>query len=95
MDSARLPAFQNQTPGDGPSRGSARDDGGAPEGHYLIFHPLYAGADAEAAAPVARLAYALAMWLNPTITRWMAGGRPRRWKESGCRDRRDVRLKIF
>src|SRR5882762_1711198 len=33
--------------------------------NYPYFHPLYAGQMLKPAHPVARLAYALAMWINP------------------------------
>ncbi|HVP12939.1 MAG TPA: aspartate aminotransferase family protein, partial [Phycisphaerae bacterium] len=33
--------------------------------NYPYFHPLYAGQMMKPPHPVARLAYALAMWINP------------------------------
>ncbi|HLK60033.1 MAG TPA: hypothetical protein VKU00_25965, partial [Chthonomonadaceae bacterium] len=33
--------------------------------NYPYFHPLYAGQMLKPPHPVARLAYALAMWINP------------------------------
>src|SRR3977135_1404551 len=62
---ARLPAFQNQSPE------MARLAGvlGAPseklQDNYPYFHPLYAGQMLKPPHAVARLAYALAMWINP------------------------------
>jgi len=35
------------------------------QGNYPYFHPLYAGQMLKPPHPVARLAYALAMWINP------------------------------
>ena len=62
---ARLPAFQNQSPEMarlaevlGATAERLRDN-------YPYFHPLYAGQMLKPPHPVARLAYALAMWINP------------------------------
>jgi tyrosine decarboxylase / aspartate 1-decarboxylase len=62
---ANLPAFE----------GAARDDVRLAEvlnataerlqDNYPYFHPLYAGQMLKPPHPVARLAYALAMWINP------------------------------
>src|ERR1051326_9294449 len=35
------------------------------QNNYPYFHPLYAGQMLKPPHPVARLAYALAMWINP------------------------------
>jgi glutamate/tyrosine decarboxylase-like PLP-dependent enzyme len=62
---ARLPAFQDQSPEMarlaevlGATAERLRDN-------YPYFHPLYAGQMLKPPHPVARLAYALAMWINP------------------------------
>src|SRR5256885_7813960 len=62
---ASLPAFQNQSPGMarlaevlGRTAERLRDN-------FPYFHPLYAGQMLKPPHPVARLAYALAMWINP------------------------------
>src|SRR3979411_2451698 len=62
---ARLPAFQNQSPEMarlaevlGATAERLRDN-------YPYFHPLYAGQMLKPPHPGARLAYALAMWINP------------------------------
>ena len=36
-----------------------------PQDNYPSFHPLYAGQMLKPPHPVAHLAYALAMWINP------------------------------
>jgi tyrosine decarboxylase/aspartate 1-decarboxylase len=62
---ARLPAFQNQAP---EMARVAEVLGTAAErlrDNYPYFHPLYAGQMLKPPHPVARLAYALAMWINP------------------------------
>src|SRR5258705_635633 len=61
----RLPAFQNQSPG---MAGLAEVLDATAErlkDNYPYFHPLYAGQMLKPPHPVARLAYALAMWINP------------------------------
>jgi len=62
---ASLPAFENQSPETarlaevlGTTAERLRDN-------YPYFHPLYAGQMLKPPHPVARLAYALAMWINP------------------------------
>jgi len=62
---ASLPAFENQAPEMarlvevlGATAERLKDN-------YPYFHPLYAGQMLKPPHPVARLAYALAMWINP------------------------------
>jgi glutamate/tyrosine decarboxylase-like PLP-dependent enzyme len=62
---ARLPASQTQAPG---MERLAEVLGATAErlqDNYPYFHPLYAGQMLKPPHPVARLAYALAMWINP------------------------------
>ena len=62
---AGLPAFESRVPG---LEGLAKSlDATAERLHdnYPYFHPLYAGQMLKPPHPVARLAYALAMWINP------------------------------
>src|SRR5580704_13675562 len=62
---AGLPAFESKTPG---LRGIPEVLNAAAErlqDKYPYFHPLYAGQMLKPPHPVARLAYALAMWINP------------------------------
>src|SRR6267154_3802372 len=62
---ASLPAFQTQSPGI--ERLTETLDATAERllDNYPYFHPLYAGQMLKPPHPVARLAYALAMWINP------------------------------
>ncbi len=60
-----LPAFESKTPG---AAGIAEALAATAErlhDNYPYFHPLYAGQMLKPPHPVARLAYALAMWINP------------------------------
>jgi len=62
---AGLPAFESKAPG---SAGIAEALAATAErlhDNYPYFHPLYAGQMLKPPHPVARLAYALAMWINP------------------------------
>jgi tyrosine decarboxylase / aspartate 1-decarboxylase len=62
---AGLPAFKSDAPG---SAGIAEALAATAErlhDNYPYFHPLYAGQMLKPPHPVARLAYALAMWINP------------------------------
>jgi len=62
---AGLPAFESKTPG---LKGITEVLNAAAErmhDNYPYFHPLYAGQMLKPPHPVARLAYALAMWINP------------------------------
>jgi hypothetical protein len=47
--------------------------------NYPYFHPLYAGQMLKPPHPVARLAYMLAMWINPNNH---AGWKGRPWPKS-------------
>src|SRR5215467_4841531 len=61
----RLPSFASFAYG---SEGFAEVLGATAErlkDNYPYFHPLYAGQMLKPPHPVARLAYALAMWINP------------------------------
>jgi tyrosine decarboxylase/aspartate 1-decarboxylase len=62
---ASLPAFQDQSP----EMARLAEVLGATaerlQDNYPYFHPLYAGQMLKPPHPVARLAYALAMWINP------------------------------
>ena len=51
--------------GDGTARGSLGATAERLQDNYPYFHPLYAGQMLKPPHPVARLAYALAMWINP------------------------------
>jgi len=62
---AALPEFDARTPG---TAGMAETLAAAAErlqDNYPYFHPLYAGQMLKPPHPVARLAYALAQWINP------------------------------
>ena len=62
---ARLPAFQNQTPQMARLAEVLGTTVERLQDNYPYFHPLYAGQMLKPPHPVARLAYALAMWINP------------------------------
>src|SRR5881398_1339225 len=62
---ASLPAFQNQSPGMARLAEVLGATAERLQDNYPYFHPLYAGQMLKPPHPVARLAYALAMWLNP------------------------------
>src|SRR5436189_4558129 len=61
----RLPAFQNQSPGMARLGEVLNATAERLKDNYPYFHPLYAGQMLKPPHPVARLAYALAMWINP------------------------------
>src|SRR5882672_265326 len=61
----RLPAFQNQSPGMARLAEVLNATAERLKDNYPYFHPLYAGQMLKPPHPVARLAYALAMWINP------------------------------
>jgi len=62
---AGLPAFASRVPGaDGIAEALAVTAERLHD-NYPYFHPLYAGQMLKPPHPVARLAYALAMWINP------------------------------
>jgi tyrosine decarboxylase / aspartate 1-decarboxylase len=62
---AGLPAFQNQSPGMARLAEVLEATAERLRDNYPYFHPLYAGQMLKPPHPVARLAYALAMWINP------------------------------
>src|SRR2546429_3714399 len=62
---ASLPAFQNQSPGMARLAEVLGATAERLQDNYPYFHPLYAGQMLKPPHPVARLAYALAMWINP------------------------------
>jgi glutamate/tyrosine decarboxylase-like PLP-dependent enzyme len=62
---ARLPAFQHQTPEMARLAEVLEATAERLKDNYPYFHPLYAGQMLKPPHPVARLAYALAMWINP------------------------------
>src|SRR6266446_2070654 len=57
-----LPAFECDTPG---IEGVLLEVAERLQDNFPYFHPLYAGQMLKPPHPVARLAYALALWLNP------------------------------
>src|SRR6267142_1226582 len=89
----RLPAFQNQSPGMARLAEVLNATAERLQDNYPYFHPLYAGQMLKPPHPVARLAYALAMWINPN-NHALEGGRAtcavaERWRISrpcGWRD---------
>src|SRR5438309_317849 len=62
---ASLPAFQNQPPGMARLAEVLGATAERLQDNYPYFHPLYAGQMLKPPHPIARLAYALAMWINP------------------------------
>ena len=62
---ASLPAFQTQSPGIERLTETLDATAQRLKDNYPYFHPLYAGQMLKPPHPVARLAYALAMWINP------------------------------
>jgi tyrosine decarboxylase/aspartate 1-decarboxylase len=62
---ARLPAFQNQAPEMARLAEVLEATAERLKDNYPYSHPLYAGQMLKPPHPVARLAYALAMWINP------------------------------
>src|SRR6267154_3822672 len=62
---ASLPAFQTQSPGIERLTETLDATAERLQDNYPYFHPLYAGQMLKPPHPVARLAYALAMWINP------------------------------
>src|SRR6266699_1152094 len=61
----RLPAFENQSPGMARLSEVLLAAAERLRDNYPYFHPLYVGQMLKPPHPVARLAYALAMWINP------------------------------
>jgi len=62
---ASLPTFQGQSPGIERLAETLNATAERLQDNYPYFHPLYAGQMLKPPHPVARLAYALAMWINP------------------------------
>jgi tyrosine decarboxylase / aspartate 1-decarboxylase len=62
---ADLPAFEASTPGAGRIAEALAATAARLQDNYPYFHPLYAGQMLKPPHPAARLAYALAMWINP------------------------------
>ncbi|HET9994398.1 MAG TPA: aminotransferase class I/II-fold pyridoxal phosphate-dependent enzyme [Candidatus Acidoferrum sp.] len=60
-----LPAFKNEAPGTGRLAEVLEETAERLQDNYPYFHPLYAGQMLKPPHPVARLAYALALWINP------------------------------
>jgi tyrosine decarboxylase / aspartate 1-decarboxylase len=60
-----LPAFTPQTPGAPRMAEVLNETASRLQDNYPYFHPLYAGQMLKPPHPVARLAYALAMFINP------------------------------
>jgi tyrosine decarboxylase/aspartate 1-decarboxylase len=61
----RLPAFESKAPGVERIAEVLAATAERLHDNYPYFHPLYAGQMLKPPHPVARLAYALAMWINP------------------------------
>jgi len=62
---ARLPGFENRAAGVERLAETLNATVERLRDNYPYFHPLYAGQMLKPPHPVARLAYALAMWINP------------------------------
>src|SRR5205809_3693197 len=62
---ASLPGFRAELPGRERLMEVLAEVAERLQGNYPYFHPLYAGQMLKPPHPVARLAYALAMWVNP------------------------------
>ncbi len=62
---ARLPGYEDKTPGMERFGAVVEETAERLKDNYPYFHPLYAGQMLKPPHPVARLAYALAMWINP------------------------------
>src|SRR6267378_3000608 len=62
---SELPACKNATPGLERLGETLNATAERLQDNYPYFHPLYAGQMLKPPHPVARLAYALAMWINP------------------------------
>ncbi len=60
-----LPAFESDSPGGARIAEVLKATAERLHDNYPYFHPLYAGQMLKPPHPVARLAYALAMWINP------------------------------
>lgn len=62
---AELPEFESSTPGMERFAEVLAATAERLQDNYPYFHPLYAGQMLKPPHPVARMAYALAMWINP------------------------------
>jgi glutamate/tyrosine decarboxylase-like PLP-dependent enzyme len=62
---AQLPAFESNAPGNAGIADALKTVAERLHDNYPFFHPLYAGQMLKPPHPVARLAYVLAMWINP------------------------------
>jgi tyrosine decarboxylase/aspartate 1-decarboxylase len=62
---AKLPALEGEAPGNLRIAEVLNATAERLQDNYPYFHPLYAGQMLKPPHPVARLAYALAMWINP------------------------------
>src|SRR5947208_11811125 len=62
---AKLPAFQDESPEMTRLAEVLAATAERLQNNYPYFHPLYAGQMLKPPHPVARMAYALAMWINP------------------------------
>lgn len=62
---AKLPEFESNAPGAERFAEVLTATAERLQNNYPYFHPLYAGQMLKPPHPVARLAYALAMWINP------------------------------
>lgn len=62
---AKLPEFDSSTPGIDRFAQVLAATAERLQDNYPYFHPLYAGQMLKPPHPVARMAYALAMWINP------------------------------
>src|SRR5713226_1894837 len=60
-----LPTYENKAPGFERMAEVLTATAERLQDNYPYFHPLYAGQMLKPPHPVARLAYALAMWINP------------------------------
>jgi glutamate/tyrosine decarboxylase-like PLP-dependent enzyme len=61
----KLPAFKDGAPGIARLTEVLQQTADRLQDNYPYFHPLYAGQMLKPPHPVARLAYALALWINP------------------------------
>jgi tyrosine decarboxylase/aspartate 1-decarboxylase len=62
---AKLPVFDGEAPANSRIAEVLNATAERLQDNYPYFHPLYAGQMLKPPHPVARLAYALAMWINP------------------------------
>ena len=60
-----LPSYENNAPGMGQLADVLKATAERLQDNFPYFHPLYAGQMLKPPHPVARLAYTLAMWINP------------------------------